>query len=84
MITIIKHVSDFEFQNELWSGALDTLKVIIENGKFQNLICLLQELFPEPVDITTINDLLWFEDDFIYEHLNIVVDDYSCTKTKKL
>jgi len=32
---------------------------------------LLEEIYPEPVDITTVNDLLWFEDDFLFEHLNI-------------
>ena len=80
MISIIKHLNDYELKNELWSGALDTLEVIIENNKFHSLISLLQELFPEPTDITTINDFIWFDEDFIYEQLNIVVDDYSYEK----
>lgn len=36
---------------------------------------LLEELYPEPVDITTINDLLWFDDDFVFEALQIKTDD---------
>jgi len=71
MLSIIKEVNDFEFKNELWSGAVDTLNTIIENDKSQDLMCFLEELYPEPVDITTINDLLWFDDDFIFEELNI-------------
>ena len=78
MLNIIKDINEYELKGELWSGAIDTLDVIIENGKLQDLIFLLQELYQEPVNITTINDLLWFEDDFIYEQLHIVVDDYDC------
>ena len=39
------------------------------------LMYLLEKLYPEPTDITTINDLLWFESDFIYEQLDINLDD---------
>ena len=78
MLSIIKDVNEYELKNELWSGALDTLGTIIENDKMQDLMYLLQELYPEPVDITTINDLLWFDDDFIYEQLEIMAEDFSC------
>ena len=79
MLSIIKDINDFELKNELWSGALDRLEVIVENDKLQDLMYLLEELYPEPVDITTINDLLWFDDEFIYEQLNITADEYSCS-----
>ena len=51
------------------------MRVIVENDKAQELMYLLEELFPEPVDIMTINDLLWFDEDFVYEQLGIEVDD---------
>jgi len=75
MLSIIKEVSEFELKSELWSGALDTLDTIMENDKLQELMYLLEELYPEPVDITTINDLLWFDDDFIFEELEMRFDD---------
>jgi len=75
MISIIKDINGFYLKDELWSGALDTIEVIIENRKMHDLIFLLEELYPEPVDITTINDLLWFDTDFIYEQLNIEAND---------
>ena len=75
MINIIKNVNEFYLKEELWSGALSTMKVIIKNNKSQELMCLLEELYPEPVKITTINDLLWFDTEFIYEQLNIEADD---------
>jgi len=77
MLSIVKDISPFELKGELWSGALDTLETITQNDKLQDLMCLLEEMYPEPVSITTINDLLWFEEDFFLEQLNMA-DDYAC------
>ena len=71
MLRIVKEINDWELKDELWSGALETLETIDENDKMQDLMGLLEDIYPEPVDITTVNDLLWFEDDFIFEQLNI-------------
>jgi len=79
MLSVIRDINYWELKDELWSGALDTIDTIAENDKLQELICLLEELYPEPVDITTINDLLWFDDDFIYEQLGINIDNNFCT-----
>jgi len=74
-MSVVKEISAAELTDALWSGALDTLETIIENGKMQELMSLLEELYPEPVDITTINDFLWFDDEFIFEQLSIALDD---------
>jgi len=74
-MSVVTEISAYELRGALWSGALDTLETIIENGKLQELMGLLEELYPEPVDITAINDLLWFDDDFIFEQLSIEPDD---------
>jgi len=83
MLSIIKDISDYELKSELWSGALDTLQTVIENDKLYDLMDLLEELYPEPVDITTINDLLWFDEDFVFEQLGIETNDEYCY-TRKL
>lgn len=54
-----------------WSGATDTKKTIIENGKELDFNYLIEELYPEGLSETTLNDFLWFEDEFIFEQLNI-------------
>ena len=77
MLSIVKDVDGFELRDELWEGAVDTLKTIIENDKLMDLLYLLEEMYPEPVDIITINDLLRFDANFIYEQLNIKEDDYG-------
>jgi len=80
MLSIVKEISSFELRDELWSGALDTLETITQNDKLQDLMSLLEDLYPEPVSITTINDLLWFDEDFIFERLGVELEDeYACT-----
>ena len=71
MLSIVKDISGYELKDELWSGALETLETITQADKLQDLMDLLEELYPEPVSITTINDLLWFEDLFLFEQLGV-------------
>ena len=81
MLRIVKEISGYELKDELWEGALETLETIDENDKMQDLMGLLEDIYPEPVDITTVNDLLWFEDDFIFEQLGIeIAYAYPCSK----
>ena len=47
---------------------------MIENGKTGALMQLLEDIFYEPTDITTINDFLRFDSDYIYEQLEIKED----------
>ena len=59
------------------SGAIDTLQKIEEEGeeKQEQLMNLLQEEFSSTPSITEVNDLLWFEDDYIFESLGIEVEE---------
>ena len=71
MIEIKKECDFYDLRKELWSGAVDTVKTVIENDKADELMRLLEEIFYEPTDITQINDFLWFNSDFIFEQLEI-------------
>lgn len=56
-----------------WSGAIDTLEYIQEHGKEEELLELISEL--DMHDLGTINDFLWFDDEYIYECLGITEED---------
>ena len=56
---------------EAWSGAKDTKQVIIDNNKEADFECLIEELYPDGIDETTLNDILWFDDDWLFEQLGI-------------
>ena len=54
-----------------WSGAVDTQDTIINEGKEEAFNDLIEELYPEGLTDTALNDLLWFDSDFIFESLGI-------------
>lgn len=56
---------------EPWSGAVDTYERIYNEGKLDDLESLLEELYPEGIEETQLNDLLWFEDEWLFECLGI-------------
>lgn len=63
---------DFDdiYQNS-WSGAVDTLNTISNEGKEDDLMELLDELYPDGVDETELNNFLAFEEDYIFQNLDI-------------
>ena len=59
---------------EGWSGAVDTLTTLTDEQK-DALEANLEELYPDGMDETSLNDLLWFENDAIAEWLGF--DDWE-------
>lgn len=63
---------------EYWSGAKDTAQRIWEEkGEegWKQLEAILEDEYPDGIDETELNDLLWFEDKTIYEWLGIGDDE---------
>ena len=60
---------------EAWSGAKDTKETIINEGKIDEFDALIEELYPDGIDETSLNDLLWFETEWLYENLGIETDE---------
>ena len=54
-----------------WSGAIGTYNTILEAGKEEEFEYLIDELFPEGIEEATLNDILWFEPEFILESLGL-------------
>ena len=53
---------------EGWSGAVDTLNTLTDDQK-DALEANLEDLYPDGMDESSLNDLLWFENDSIAEWL---------------
>jgi hypothetical protein len=56
---------------DAWSGAKDTKQTILDNGMEQDFENLIEELYPDGLTDTALNDLLWFDSEFIFESLGI-------------
>ena len=53
---------------DFWSGAKDTVKYLTES-ELETIESNLEELYPEGMTDTELNDFMWFEDDTIAEWL---------------
>lgn len=61
-------LTDFDF----WSGAKDTVKYLTDDD-LEIIESSLEDAYPDGMSETEINDLFWFDDDFIAEILG-----YNC------
>ena len=74
MLEVKQEVNFEDLKKSCWSGALNTLSTIEEEGKEDELIMLLEEVTDNP-SMTTINDILWFDDEFIFKNLGIIEEE---------
>ena len=58
-----------------WSGAIETKKMILDAGLEEEFEMLIDECYPEGLTDTQLNDLLWFEADWILENLGVEVEE---------
>lgn len=56
---------------EAWSGAVNTLERIKSERKCEELELILDDLYPDGMSETELNDLLWFDSDLVYKWLGI-------------
>jgi len=54
-----------------WSGAKGTQSRIIEEGKHEEFDLLIEELYPDGLSETQLNDILWFEEEWLFNQLSI-------------
>jgi hypothetical protein len=62
-------------QFEAWSGAKQTQLAIIKEGLSEAFDSLIEELYPDGIDETKLNDILWFDADWVYESLGMEIDE---------
>ena len=60
---------------DTWSGATSTKEAIIEAGKDEEFDQLIEELYPDGMSETQLNDLLWFDSDWVYDALGMETEE---------
>lgn len=66
-LKIISDLSDFK----PWSGAVDTWDKIENAGKVDTLDFMLEDMYPDGLTATELNDLLWFDADWVLSMVGI-------------
>ena len=63
---VYKEVSGYEF--EFWSGAKDRANYLTYD-EIEKVFSILEEIYPDGMSETEVNDFFWFEEDTIAEWL---------------
>ena len=58
-----------------WSGAVETKERIIEAGLEAEFERLIDDYYPEGITSTQLNDILWFDSEWVYEALGMTEED---------
>lgn len=72
-MTIKKELSIVDF--EAWSGATETKDAIVEAGKVEEFDAMIESEYPEGLTETELNDILWFEEKWIFDTLGMSTED---------
>ena len=67
----------YDIYRTAWSGAKDTVERIEDEGKGDEFVSLIEEVYPEGIDRTALNDILWFDDEWVFESLGIKEEEES-------
>lgn len=59
---------DCRWEFDFWSGARDTVNYLTDE-EVETIFSMLEEIYPEGISDTELNDFFWFEDDTIAEWL---------------
>lgn len=72
----MKIISETTLLNfEAWGGAINTKNIIIEADKDDLFDQTIEDIYPDGLSETQLNDILWFDADWIYEILGIDIEE---------
>ena len=70
---LYREMSIYDF--EPWSGAEEAYDKIYNAGKLDELENILEDLYPDGIEETVLNDLLRFDEDYVLDLLGIEDDE---------
>ena len=71
----MKIISETTLLNfKAWGGAINTKNIIIEADKDDLFDQTIEDIYPDGLSETQLNDILWFDADWIYEILGIDIE----------
>lgn len=70
-LKVIKEFSDYA----PWSGATSNYERLVEENKLDAFEDLLEECYPDGIEEVQINDILWFDFDWVCESLGMEKDE---------
>lgn len=75
MLKVTQEMDFMDIWNTAWGQAKDILEKIYNADKEEELMNYLEEVFPDEVDRTELNDLLAFDWEWVYSQIGMPIDD---------
>lgn len=72
-LKITSDISEFK----PWSGAVETFEKIKDAGRIDDLDFLLEDIYPDGITETQLNDILWFDADWVLESLGLKEEEFE-------
>ena len=66
-LKILADMSDYE----PWSGAVETYNYLRDNNLLDTLDSYLEDIYPDGITMTQLNDILWFDSEWVYDLLGV-------------
>lgn len=54
-----------------WDGAVETFNTIKDNNMLDDFELFMEDLYPEGISQTQLNDILWFDSEWVLEQLGL-------------
>lgn len=75
MLTVTQEMDFVDIWSTAWGQAYDILAEICNADKEEELMNYLEEVFPDEVDRTELNDLLAYDWKWVYSQIGMPIDD---------
>lgn len=75
MKLFVEDPSEWEFADMFWSYAKDNVEKIVEADKMKDFMAWVEDLYPEGISMTKLNDILSFEPEVVFNDLGIEVEE---------
>lgn len=75
---MLKVVDEYDFDtlyNNSWGQAVSVLNEIDEHDKSEELMDFLEDLYPDGVDGTELNDLISYDWEWLYKNIGMPMDE---------
>lgn len=75
---MLKVTSNYDFDvlyNNSWGQAVQVLNEIYEEGRSEELMDFLEDLYPDGVDAIELNDLIAYDWEWLYKNIGMSVDE---------
>lgn len=75
MIKVTQEMDFTDIWSTAWGQAYNILEEIWNANKVEELMNLLEEVFPDEADRTELNDLLAYDWEWVYSQIGMPIDD---------